>query len=149
MPGLVRWIGGVLLVPLLVLFIYIAITTGDWLEMGLASVVLLLGLGGMLMWLQMQLEADEKGMLVKIRPVVRLKRHFLWEELEEMTLQPAGRNFGGWGIRYAGDGWGYIFSGKQLLKLQLRNGKTRYVSTDRAEEILQLFRSWKGNAVSL
>ncbi|WP_126244208.1 hypothetical protein [Chitinophaga rhizosphaerae] len=146
MPPLARWIGGVIGAPLLVLFMYKAVTTGEWLEMGIASAVLLLGLGGMLMWLHMRLEADEQGIQLKIRPVLRLQRNFPWEELTDVTLLGAGRNFGGWGIRYVGDGWGYIFEGNQVLKLKLRNGKTRYITTNSAEDILRLFHRGQGKS---
>ncbi len=143
MPAVLKWIFGVILVAQTVLFTYMAATTGDWWELGIVSVIAVIVLGGLIVWMHMRLDVDERGICMKIRPLIRLQRSFLWEDVMSISQMKRGMNFGGWGIRYAGDGWGYIFDGKDVLKLELRNGKTRYITTNNSEQILQIFHQKK------
>lgn len=145
MPPIAKWIGGVILVPLVAVFLYFAVTTGEWLEFGLAAVISLLVLGGLVMWMRMELKVDGRGIHLKIRPVIRMQRSFLWEDIVDVSPKTGSAFFGGWGIRYVGDGWGYIFGGKKVLQLRLRSGRTCYFTTDRSLEILQQFHRRQAN----
>lgn len=139
MPPIAKWIGGVILVPLVAAFLYFAATTGEWIEFGLAALLSLLVLGGLVMWMRMELMVDEGGIHLRIGPVVRLRRSYRWDDIVDLSPKTGSAFFGGWGIRYVGDGWGYIFGGKQVLQMRLRSGRTCYFTTDHSLEILQYF----------
>lgn len=49
MPPIAKWIGGIILIPLVVLFMYMAATTGEWIHYTLVTLVTLLVLGGVVM----------------------------------------------------------------------------------------------------
>lgn len=142
MPPIAKWIGGIILIPLVVLFMYMAATTGEWIHYTLVTLMTLLVLGGVVMFMYMQIDLNDRGIHLKIRPVIRLQRSFLWEDIAEVTPKKGSALYG-WGIRFMGDGWGYLFGGKQMLQVRLRNGKTRYFTTDHGIEIVDAFRRWQ------
>jgi len=112
-----------------------------------ASVAALFGIGLPFLFYHMKLvvRVDSRYLHISFLPL-RRKRIPLSEVVrwEECTYHPL-REFGGWGIRYAGKkkGWAYNVSGNQGVQLELTAGKRLLIGSQRPHELAEAFKRAK------
>ena len=108
----------------------------DWL-MVVLWVAFGIVLPGFILTLTLVTMVDESGVRVHFRPI-RVRAHFRYESIERhgaISYRPI-REFGGWGIRWAGKGRrAWSVSGKRAVQLFLDDGREVVIGSTRADEL--------------
>jgi len=102
---------------------------------------LFFGLGFPILFFNAKLETVVLGDGIHIRffPFQLRPKKVAFTELkscEAKTYRPL-LEYGGWGIRLGAKGWAYNTSGREGVELQLRDGKTLLIGSQRSEELYQ------------
>ncbi len=139
-----RWLMNfiaLLMLGIIVLLVLQFVQHRDQMASGLGAFVILLILG-FLFSLRFYVTADADSLQLRTTPVINIRKNFRWEEIKSMKVEGKTRivAFGGYGIRFAGDGWGYIYNGKEVISLVLENKRKKYYfTTDHADAIMAYY----------
>ena len=82
-------------------------------------------------------EVGDSGLSVRFRPFHFRPLHFYFCSIataERQTYSPL-KDYGGWGIRYGGNGKAYNVSGNKGVLLQFKDGRTLLIGSQRDEEL--------------
>lgn len=88
--------------------------------------------------LKLKTTISESGITANFFGIPFCKRKISWSEIQSINIIEYSPlfDYGGWGVRYSmsGKGWCYNVSGKMGIKLQLTNGKSFLIGTQKPEE---------------
>lgn len=96
-------------------------------------------------FLRLETRIDAGGVYVKFSPLGFTRKHFAWEEIEEIfvrTYSPIAE-YGGWGIRGLGRAKAYNVSGNRGIQIVTRAGKRFLIGTNEpatVERVLKYYR---------
>lgn len=93
----------------------------------------------LLLYIVMRLDTEirEDGIYVRFFPFALRLKKYGWEEIERVYIRTYSplKEYGGWGIRYGGNGRALNISGNSGLQLELQNGKKLLIGTRKPEEM--------------
>lgn len=110
----------------------------DALLAGLPMVLILAAVWWLIESSRIYMQITGEGISYRFHPLQFRKRFARWKELKEVYLREysALGEFGGWGLRLGFKGsWGYVAKGKSGLQLIYKNGKKRFISIQRPQEL--------------
>lgn len=101
------------------------------------------------MWsFKLETEVRVDGLYVKFTPLHWSYRHVPWaaiDTVEAVTYRPL-RDYGGWGIRFAGDGIAYNVSGSEGVRITRHQDRGLLVGSQRHYDLARAIRDAKQNA---
>ncbi len=106
----------------------------DWL---LWLVWLLMGIGLPVFWFTFKLIVEVKDDHIHLRYIPLVNRQIFFADIkhyEARTYRPI-REYGGWGIRGWGNRRAYNVSGDKGVELELHNGQTIMIGSQKAEDL--------------
>lgn len=110
----------------------------DVLLEGLLGLVIMALVWGLSIGSRIHTRITTEGIAYRFYPLQFRNRFARWKDLKEVYLREysALGEYGGWGLRWGfGRGWGYVAEGDSGLQLIYKNGKKRFISTQRPEEL--------------
>jgi hypothetical protein len=109
------------------------------------GIVFVLALPVLFYLLNLTTEVRPDGLYYRFFPIHRSFRRIAPDELsgyEARTYSPL-REYGGWGIRYGSSGTAFNISGNRGVQLELVNGKSILIGSQRPEELVAALDSIK------
>ncbi|MBE2232177.1 MAG: hypothetical protein IAE85_01645 [Anaerolinea sp.] len=106
----------------------------DWM-VWLFWVLFGIGLPLFFFWLRLVVEVNDEGVWLRFIPLTRLTIRFAdIERCEAVDYRPL-RQYGGWGVRGFNSNRAYNVSGRQGVRLTLRNGNVVLIGSQRAADL--------------
>jgi hypothetical protein len=91
----------------------------------------------------LQTVINEEGISFKFVPFHLKWKMYKWAEIQSVYVRPyqALSEYGGWGLKYGGDGWSYTTSGNTGIQIVLKNGKKILLGTQNPVDSAAILKS--------
>lgn len=88
--------------------------------------------------LETQIRKD--GIYVRFLPFHKSFKHYAWHTLSKAYVRQYSPiwEYGGWGLRFSGNGTAYNISGNKGLQLEFTNNKKLLIGTQKPDEITEV-----------
>ena len=138
------WLWLILALAALPVIVLIA-AAGDWIAMTITVVLEIAFLGAF--WLaHLDVAVTDSDLVFRFVPFHRKPRRIAGSEIAEAAKRVYDplTEYGGWGIRWSGNGWAYNVSGDEGVQLVLRSGKRILIGSQRSAELEAAIRQVSG-----
>jgi hypothetical protein len=118
-------------------------TSGGLVTMYVTSVLIVLAIFALAASLKLVVTIQEEGIGIVLRWLQSKPVMIKWEEVGSISQEPVNpvKDFGGWGLRYNKRATGYIFKGREGIRVRLKSGREFVITTDNGTAFLDVIRS--------
>ncbi|WP_133553949.1 hypothetical protein [Pedobacter duraquae] len=103
-----------------------------WLSLGIPLLVTVL-----IFTAKLETRITQDGIYVRFFPFHLTFRQYTWDKIQNLSLRKYSpiMEYGGWGIRYSGNGWAFNTTGNMGLQLEFPDNKKLLIGTKKADDM--------------
>ncbi|MCG2616044.1 hypothetical protein LZZ85_17240 [Terrimonas sp. NA20] len=137
------WIIAAVIFVLLGLGLWANKANGSLVTMYVTSILIVVAVLGLAASLKLVVTVQETGIGIVLRWLQSKPVMIKWEDIASISREQVNpvKDFGGWGLRYNKRATGYIFRGREGVRVRLKSGREFVITTDNGEALIDAVRS--------
>jgi hypothetical protein len=133
------WIIAVVIFALLGVGLWVNQANGSLITMYVISILVVAAVFGIAASLKLVVTVQDAGIGIVLRWLQSKPVMIKWEDIASVSQEAVSpvKDFGGWGLRYNRRATGYIFKGREAVRVRLKSGREFVITTDNGKELIE------------
>ena len=132
------WIIAIIIFALLGMGLWFNKSAGNLVTMYVVTALIVVAIFAFAASLKLVVTVEDAGISVVLRWLQSKPVMIKWEDIagvSQETVNPV-KDFGGWGLRYNHRATGYIFKGREAVRVRLKSGREFVITTDNGRALI-------------